>query len=130
MVAQGKVLWSGDAGKTWHEQSLQIAADVADNEIRWVRELPALPSSEASPHEPGSPRGSLLAGTAKGLYRRAGVNGVWQLVQRGLPTGEPIAWCFDGGILVVAMRGGGLYVSRDSSQTWDRVDSGELIGPI
>ena len=128
MVAQGKVLWSGDAGKTWHEQSLQISNDVKDSEVRWVRELTPVPSSEASSHQPGSQHGNLLAGTAKGLYRRAGVNGVWQLVQRGLPTGEPIAWCFNDGALVVAMRGGGLYVSRDSSQTWDRVDSGELMG--
>ncbi|HZC65936.1 MAG TPA: glycosyl hydrolase, partial [Candidatus Dormibacteraeota bacterium] len=30
--------------------------------------------------------------------------------------------------LIIAMRGGGLYVSRDASETWDRLDSGELAG--
>src|SRR5258707_14785232 len=93
-----------------------------------MREMPSLPSTEASPHEPGLQRGGLLAGTAKGLYRRTDAGGVWLLVQRGLPIGEPITWCFNDSALVIAMRGWGLYVSRDSSQTWDRVDSGELAG--
>jgi photosystem II stability/assembly factor-like uncharacterized protein len=128
MAAQGKVLWSGDAGKSWHEQSLQISADVADGEVRWVRELPAGPPSGAPPDGQGVQRGPLLAGTAKGLYRRDAENGVWHLVQRGLPAGEPTAHFFIGKLAIIALRGGGLYVSRDSSQSWDRLDSGEFTG--
>jgi photosystem II stability/assembly factor-like uncharacterized protein len=128
MVAQGKVLWSGDAGKTWHEQSLQISADVADSEVRWVHQLPARPSSGAALHERSEQNSPLLAGTAKGLYRRDAENGVWQLVQRGLPAGEPMAHFFSGKLQIIAMRGGGLYVSRDAAETWERLDSGEVMG--
>jgi photosystem II stability/assembly factor-like uncharacterized protein len=128
MAAQGKLLWSGDAGKSWHEQSLQISADLADGEVRWVRQLPARGSSGAPLDGADVPRGALLAGTTKGLYRRDAENGVWQLVQRGLPAGEPIAHFFIDQLEIIAMRGEGLYVSRDSSQTWDRLDSGQLTG--
>lgn len=130
IAAQGKVLWSGDAGKSWHEQSLQISGDVAEGEVRWVHQLPARPSSGAPLDGEGVQRGPLLAGTAKGLYRRDAENGVWQLVQRGLPAGEPIAHFFIDKLEIIAMRGGGLYASRDSSQTWDRLDSGQLTGPF
>jgi photosystem II stability/assembly factor-like uncharacterized protein len=128
MAAQGKVLWSGDAGTSWHEQSLQISADVADGEVRWVHQLPAGPSSGAPLDGEGVERGPLLAGTAKGLYRRDDENGVWQLVQRGLPAGEPTVHFFSDKLAIIALRGGGLYVSRDSSETWDRLDSGQLSG--
>ncbi len=128
MVAQGKVLWSGDAGKTWHEQSLQISADVADSEVRWVHQFPARLSSSAALEGDGAQRGPLLAGTAKGLYRRTDVNGVWVLVQRGLPAGEPVAHFFTDKLQIIAIRGGGLYVSRDAAETWERLDSGEVMG--
>jgi hypothetical protein len=128
LMAGGKALWSGDAGKSWHEQSLQISADVADSDVRWVRELPIQPSPVASPHEQASPGGGLLAGTAKGLYRRINGDTAWRLAQHGLPIGDPISWFFNDKVLIIAMRGGGLYVSRDGSETWDRLDSGELAG--
>jgi photosystem II stability/assembly factor-like uncharacterized protein len=130
MAAQGKMLWSGDAGKSWHEQSLQISANVAEGEVRWVYQLPARPSSGPPLEGAGRQRGPLLAGTARGLYRRDAENEVWRLVQRGLPAGEPIAHFFTDTFEMIAMRGGGLYVSRDSSQSWDRLDSGLPAGPF
>jgi photosystem II stability/assembly factor-like uncharacterized protein len=130
MAAQGRVLWSGDAGKSWHEQSLQISGDVAEGEVRWVHQLPARPSRGAPLDGEGVQRGPLLAGTAKGLYRRDAEEGVWQLVQRGLPAGEPTAHFFSDALEIIAMRGGGLYASRDASQTWERLDSGPLTGPF
>ncbi|HZC65841.1 MAG TPA: hypothetical protein VE545_04665 [Candidatus Dormibacteraeota bacterium] len=128
MTAGGKALWSGDAGKSWHEQSLQISADVTDSEVHWVRELRTLRSPEASLHEQESPRGGLLAGTAKGLYRQIDGDTAWRLVQRGLPIGDPVSLFINDKALIIAMRGGGLYVSRDASETWDRLDSGEIAG--
>jgi photosystem II stability/assembly factor-like uncharacterized protein len=128
MAAQGKVLWSGNAGESWHEQSLQISADVPDGQVRWVHQLPARASFGAALHEQSAHSRPLLAGTAKGLYRRDTVNEAWHLVQRGLPAGEPIAHFFSDKLQIIAMRGGGLYVSRDASETWERLDSREIMG--
>jgi photosystem II stability/assembly factor-like uncharacterized protein len=143
MAAGGKVLFSADAGKTWREDRQQIAADVtgadvtgADvnrGDVRWIREVPVVAASGSpSGASPAIPQSAsvLLAGTAKGLYRRDPNRETWQLVQNGLPAGEPSSFAFRDGLCVIAMRGGGLYTSRDASQTWDRLDTGAAVGPF
>jgi len=135
MMAGGKILQSADAGKTWRPISLAIAPEVRDADVRWMREV-QLQSSGTGTTDPGasSARGSLitllLAGTTQGLYRRSGADTGWQLVQNGLPASEPIAYFFADAACVVAMRGGGLYLSRDASQTWERLDAGAIAGPF
>ncbi len=135
MMAGGKILQSADAGKTWRPISLAIAPEVRDADVRWMREV-RLKSSSSGTTDPGASaaNGSLatlfLAGTTQGLYRRSGDQGAWQLVQNGLPAGEPISYFFADGAWVLAMRGGGLYLSRDASRTWERLDTGALAGPF
>lgn len=136
MVAAAKILQSEDAGETWHAESANIASGAADPEVRpevhpelhWIREvqLPAAQSgiSAASPSAPTL----LLAGTTQGLYRRRADNPTWQLVQNGLPASEPISCFFGNRVWVVAMQIGGLYISRDASQTWERLDTGSVMG--
>ena len=136
MVTAGKILQSENAGETWHAESVNIALEARDPEVHpevlpevhWIREvqLPAAQSGTSTASAPASTL--LLAGTTKGLYRRRGANAAWQLVQNGLPAGEPISCFFGDGVWVVAMQIGGLYVSRDASQTWERFDTGSVMG--
>jgi hypothetical protein len=140
MVAGGKILHSENAGKTWHTESVNVASGATGPEVRlevqpevhWIREVPLevqLPEPRSGASTASAPASTLLlAGTTKGLYRRRADNPAWQLVQNGLPAGEPIS-CFIGdGVWVVAMQVGGLYVSRDASQTWERLDTGSVAG--
>src|SRR5271168_4155064 len=135
MMAGGKILQSADAGKSWRPVILAIAPELRDTDVRWMHEV-QLKSSDRGTTDPGaspakgSPTTLFLAGTAKGLYRRSGGQSVWQLVQNGLPAGEPIAYFFADAAWVLAMRGGGLYLSRDASQTWERLDTGAIAGPF
>jgi photosystem II stability/assembly factor-like uncharacterized protein len=135
VMAGGEILQSADAGKTWRPVSLAFAPEVRDTDVRWMREI-KLKSSGAGTTDPGastangSPATLFLAGTTQGLYRRSGDQRAWQLVQNGLPAGEPISYFFADGAWVLAMRSGGLYLSRDASRTWERVDAGAIAGPF
>lgn len=142
MVAGGRAVRSLDGGKSWTPAALQFPpldpqaatddASAAQADIRWVSVLPMStekqrPFPERNLEQTTQPL--LLVGTAKGLYRgssdpvsHGGVR--WQLVQSGLPASEPVAYSFADGLWIVAMRGGGMYISRDASQTWERLDSG------
>jgi photosystem II stability/assembly factor-like uncharacterized protein len=131
MAAGGKILFSGNEGKTWQEETQPIAANVTLRDVRWLREIPAAAASASNNPAVGEdPQGTsiLLAGTTKGLYRRSPGSGAWQLVQNGLTADEPAGYFFDNDLCLIAMRAGGLYASRDASQTWDRLDSGVISG--
>jgi photosystem II stability/assembly factor-like uncharacterized protein len=144
MVAGGRAVRSLDGGKSWTPAALQLPpldpqaatgdASAAQADIRWVSVLlmPAekqRPFPERNLEQTAQPM--LLVGTAKGLYRGIGDlasgGGVrWQLVQSGLSASEPVAYSFADRLWIVAMRGGGMYISRDASQTWERLDSDAL----
>jgi photosystem II stability/assembly factor-like uncharacterized protein len=152
-VATPQALWSGSLGeKILRPEAMATAASelnalqlppldartatddarTAQPDIRWVSVL--LVSAEKQQPFPErtleqAVQPLLLVGTAKGLYRgssdpapHGGVR--WQLVQSGLSAGEPVAYSFADGPWIVAVRGGGMYISRDASQTWERLDSG------
>jgi photosystem II stability/assembly factor-like uncharacterized protein len=132
MTVGGKILCSRDDGKTWHTESLPVSSELPDALVRWIREVPAGPVSGAARTESNTgaaePRNWLLAGTSKGLYRRTNGDGSWRLVQSGLPSGEPITYFFSKRVSLIAPRSGGLYLSRDATQTWERLDTGALAG--
>gem|GEM_PF-479580 len=138
LAAGGKILFSPDAGKAWHEEPQTIAADLTATDVRWLREIPASAASDSASGAlsangalaatPQNPARILLAATTKGLYRRSAPSGAWQLVQNGLPAAEPVAYFFRGTLCLIALRSGGLYLSDDSAQTWERLDSGPLSG--
>jgi photosystem II stability/assembly factor-like uncharacterized protein len=131
MATGGKILFSGNEGKNWQEESQPIASDVSPADVRWLRELSAAAqSASAPPAVPANPQNDavLLAGTTKGIYRRSPGSTAWQLVQSGLPAGEPASYFFHNSLCLIAMRAGGLYASRDASQTWERLDTGVITG--
>jgi photosystem II stability/assembly factor-like uncharacterized protein len=125
MLAGGKILQSRDGGKTWHAENPSIASAETDAVVRWIQELP-IPDAPAAIAASST---LLLAGTTQGIYRR-GENGAWQLVQNGLPAAEPLAYFLGPRAWVVALRGAGLYLSRDASQTWERLDVAPSAGPF
>jgi photosystem II stability/assembly factor-like uncharacterized protein len=67
---------------------------------------------------------ALLVATQRGFYKRSALPGsAWQLLQNGLPAAEPTAILSNTQFLVVAMRNGGIYLSRDAAKTWQRLDT-------
>jgi photosystem II stability/assembly factor-like uncharacterized protein len=129
MAAAGKILFTEDAGKTWRDAAAAISPEIDGRDLRWVRAVPFVSASGIRSATPGAQDATiLLAATTKGLYRRAQDSTSWQLVQSGLPSSEPIAYFFAAQEWAVALRGGGLYVSQDASQTWARVDTGTDAG--
>ncbi len=132
MSAGGHMLRTRDGGKTWYAEILNVSPELPDASVRWIRELPEGSGGAAAKTESAAglagPKTWLLAGTSKGLYRRASSDGSWELMQSGLASGEPIAYFFGDKISLVTLRGGGLYLSRDGLKTWSRLDSGALAG--
>ena len=139
MVAAGRILQSQDAGKTWHAERVTLSLgrpgthQASDPQIRWIQPLQIPQPRDSVPGDaaPGAPATTqLLVGTTAGLYRckedRDGALGAWHLVQSGLPAAEPVSYFRGDGVLLVTMRGGGLYLSRDASQTWERLDTGAV----
>lgn len=143
LAAGGKLWQSEDNGKSWHVESIGITAEENESQPRpelgpeprlalrpavlWVHELPqpVTPTIATLLNAPATTQ--LLAGTTGGLYRQTG-HDAWQLVQNGLPASEPVSYFFDDKSWVLATRAGGLYVSRDAAQTWERLDSGSVAG--
>jgi photosystem II stability/assembly factor-like uncharacterized protein len=125
LCAANKILFSETEGPTWQEDPQPIAANIHADGVRWLREAPAGNSSTAA-----TGTSVLLAATIKGLYRRDPITRDWQLLQNGLPAGEPIAYAFREKLWLIALRAGGLYASRDAGQTWDRLDLGPISGPF
>jgi photosystem II stability/assembly factor-like uncharacterized protein len=111
---------------------LNVSAELQGASVRWIREVRAGPIGGAAKTNSvagvAEPKIWLLAGTSKGLFRRANSDGSWRLVQNGLARGEPIAYFFGDKISLIALRGGGLYLSRDAAKTWERLDTGALAG--
>jgi photosystem II stability/assembly factor-like uncharacterized protein len=132
MVVSGEILCSQNDGKTWRAESLNVSAELQGASVRWIREVRAGPIGGAAKTNSvagvAEPKIWLLAGTSKGLFRRANSDGSWRLVQNGLARGEPIAYFFGDKISLIALRGGGLYLSRDAAKTWERLDTGALAG--
>jgi len=138
-LAAGAKLWqSEDDGKSWHEESISITPEVHElglvqdlhPAVRWMQELP-LPEPPAA-YSAATLASTLashqvLAGTSDGLYRQTG-HATWQLVQNGLPAGEPVSYFFGDKLWLIATRAGGLYVSRDAAQTWERLDNDSVVG--
>jgi photosystem II stability/assembly factor-like uncharacterized protein len=127
MAAGGKILFTADAGKSWNEDLVPLPTDVHGSEVRWIRAAPFSAIPAANSLTAGVPSPPLLA-TTRGLYRRTETGRSWQLVQNGLPAAEPVASFFGAGLCVIAMRTGGLYLSRDGARTWERLDLGSESG--
>jgi len=128
MAAGGKMVFTADAGKSWEEDVVPWPAEVHGAEVRWMRAGPFSAIPAANSRTAGLPSPPLLAATARGLYRRTETGRSWQLVQNGLPAAEPVASFFGAGLCVIAMRTGGLYLSRDGALSWERLDLGSESG--
>jgi photosystem II stability/assembly factor-like uncharacterized protein len=131
MAGGGKIVFTADAGKSWNEELVPWPADMRGAEVRWIRVGPfsAMPLADSRTAAVAAvPSPPLLAATTKGLYRRTESGQPWQLVQNGLPAAEPVASFFGAGLCVIAMRTGGLYLSRDGALSWERLDLGSESG--
>jgi hypothetical protein len=141
MVAGGRALRSLDGGTSWIPVPLELTArepgtgvygtHASEKGIRWVY-APQVATDEPQQTAEAA-QGGPLVGATSGLYHWGvghETGAAWRLVQNGLPAAEPIAYAFRKGVCIVAMRTGGLYVSRDAWHTWERLDSPAAPGPF
>jgi photosystem II stability/assembly factor-like uncharacterized protein len=108
-----KLLHSLDAGKTWTDAtpaSLQAS-------LLWVRVIP----SATGP--------TLFLGTHRGVFKRSlDASDDWQLLQSGLPAAATNPPWFSTRQIVIPSKNGGLYLSRDNGNFWQRLDGSSETG--
>jgi hypothetical protein len=66
-------------------------------------------------------------GTPEGIFKAA-PDGSWRLLSSGLPAISAVAAACDGSRLVAAMSNGGVYVSDDVGDSWQRIDAQQEQG--
>jgi photosystem II stability/assembly factor-like uncharacterized protein len=107
VVMDGKLGWSTDGGETAIWRDLPVTAQ----EVFWL-DLPKSDQDE-----------NLLLGTSKGVFvSQVAAGSPWQTAAGGLPAGQMDQFLHLPNIWSVSERHGGLYLSRDSGASWNRVD--------
>jgi photosystem II stability/assembly factor-like uncharacterized protein len=106
VVVAGKLGSSSDGGATavWSDLPVSGAA------VRW---LDAVTSATGT---------SIFLGTDQGLFQTTDGGVVWERKESGLPAGPLDEWLKTRSLWITTLREGGIYISRDSGRTWERVD--------
>ena len=107
-ITTSKLLHSKDEGRLWSDETPAFSHGA----LLWVR----IRASES---------GSVLfLGTQTGVYRHPlEANAPWQLLQSGLPAAATNSMWSSASSIVLSAKAGGLYLSRDAGNTWQRLDS-------
>ena len=106
VAADGKFGMSSDGGATAVWSDLPVAGSA-------VRRIDVAATADGS---------HVFLGTAQGLYQSSDGGARWEHHEAGLPAGQLESWLRTKDLMAVALRDGGMYVSRDAGKTWERVD--------
>jgi photosystem II stability/assembly factor-like uncharacterized protein len=111
-VSAVSLFHSLDAGKTWTTKNWTSTSPGAATEaLLWVRVV-ATPTGN-----------TLFIATQDGVYQSAlPAAEHWQLLQNGLPAAAAAMPLITKRFLVLPMKNGGVYLSRDSGKSWERLD--------
>ena len=101
-TTSGRILYSIDAGRTWHRRDLPPSAGRA------------LRLTSASARE-------LLATAETGLFISHDFGVSWKQSAHGLPAAPPENVAVSGQIWIAAMPAGGLYITEDQGESWNRL---------
>jgi len=113
-IAQGSIVRSIDAGKSWEPASVPPPrGGAALDQRREPR------SGDAAPWGPRTEFGSMRNGT------EWGGTGGWRAVQAGLPAAASWRAWIGEEFWMIPMRSGSAYLSRDAGHTWDRIGNDE-----
>ncbi len=106
VVATGKLGFSSDGGETAIWQDLPVFGE----QVSWL-DIAEFNSEKR-----------MYLGTSKGIFTSQANGANWQQVAGGLPAGQVEQWLRRPEVWAVSERDGGLYISKDSGGTWNRVD--------
>ncbi len=73
---------------------------------------------------------TLFLGTQQGLFESLDGGMNWTRNQSGLPAAPIEKWLRGDGFLIVTLRQGGIYLSRDEGATWARLDANAERGRV
>jgi len=73
---------------------------------------------------------TLFLGTQEGLFESLDGGIRWMRHQNGLPAAPVEKWLRNDGFLMVTLRQGGIYLSRDEGATWTRLDEDAEKGRV
>jgi len=121
-VTPTRLYQSVDAGKTWHD----VAAPAGASELLWL--APMAPAKR-NPSSSSGGQPNWLVGTSTGVYRfTPGNNMPWELLQSGLPAARSLPPGVSGETMAIPMQAGGIYLTRDQGNSWERLDSDAEAG--
>ncbi|HMI50815.1 MAG TPA: hypothetical protein VK525_04835, partial [Candidatus Saccharimonadales bacterium] len=112
-TADGKELWllspaamlhSGDAAVTWSP----LPSAMLDSP-QWIRRFAG--NSEM-----------LFVGTSRGVFVSRNAGQTWDLLQAGLPAFDANPLLAFQDFMIIPLKSGGLYLSRDLAKSWVRLD--------
>jgi hypothetical protein len=114
VIASSQLFHSSDAGKTW----LLVPPPAPPAELLWIRQLP---------HSSGN--ALVLLGTRNGVFSLPATNAdSWRSIQSGLPASPTHTPQFSLDTIVVSSTITGIYLSRDSATSWQRLDGSAETG--
>lgn len=111
VLQKGHFLWSASAGKLFRSVN-------AGKTWRWQK----LPARAGSVRRIASANAYLLAETDNGLFISHDSGFSWTLSAHGLPATSPASIVALGKAWLATMPSGGLYITGDYGQSWDRVN--------
>ena len=118
-TADGKELWllspaailhSGDAAVTWSP----LPSAMLDSP-QWIRRFAG--NSEM-----------LFVGTSRGVFVSRNAGQTWDLLQAGLPAFDANPLLAFQDFMIIPLKSGGLYLSRDLAKSWVRLDGPTEMG--
>jgi photosystem II stability/assembly factor-like uncharacterized protein len=120
------------AGAVWVSDNAQVLAVAADDRLGMSSDgggtavwsdLPVSTAGVRWIDAATTPEGlRIFLGTAQGLYQSSDGGAHWEHHEAGLPAGPLEGWLRTKTFLVATLREGGMYVSRDTGRTWERMD--------
>ena len=121
-VTPDRFFQTENSGKTWKD----FSPPAESGKLLWL--FPAVTPKAVQPNPAALPS-AWLVGTAHGVFRAPTTGGLpWQLLQSGLPAALSSPPGASSAAIAISVKAGGLYLTQDQGQNWQRLDSDAEAG--